>query len=88
LANPNIIAVPAGAWLKVATNVLTGFIHTMKRGVMYQQTYRLTGAAAPTVDDPSEGAEMPWPGAPISALAGIDVYIYCTSGDGKIRVDV
>ncbi len=86
MADPAVVDVPEDAWLKVATNVLTGYVHILKYDALYQQTYRLTGVAAPTLQ--SEGAEMSRPGAPIEALSGIDVYIYCTSAAGKVRVDV
>lgn len=88
MANPVVIDVPTGAWLKVGTDVLTGFIHILKFDSLYLQTYRLTGDAAPTVDDPTEGAEMDRPGAPVSSSVGIDVYLFCTSAAGKVRVDV
>ena len=88
MANPDVVEVPKGAWLPVAINVLTGFVHILKFDSMYRQTYRLTGEAAPLLADEGEGAEMDRPGAPISSSVGIDVYLFCTATDGKVRVDV
>lgn len=89
MSDPAIVAVPAGAWLKVATAVVAGFVHIVKRDVMYLQTYRDTGGAAPAGTPGNEGANMLDPGAPISALAPIDVYIYVVgSVAGRVRVDV
>lgn len=89
MANPTITLVPAGAWLKVATAVVSGFVHIVKKDVMYLQTYRETGDPTPIVDDPTLGADMLTPGAPISALFPIDVYIFVVgSKPGRIKVDV
>lgn len=89
MANPSIVAVPAGAWLKVATAVVSGFVHILKKDVMYLSTYRETGDAGPAVADATLGADMLTPGSPISALAPIDVYVYVVgSKAGRVKVDV
>jgi hypothetical protein len=86
MADPAVVDITKGSWEKVATDVLTGFVHILGFDATYLQTYRLTGGAAPTLQ--SEGAEMVRPGAPISSSVGIDVYIWALSADGKVRVDV
>lgn len=86
MANPLVAEITKGSWVKVATNVTAGVIHVLKFDAMYQQTYRLTGDPAPTLQ--TEGSQMSRDGAEISALVGIDVYIWCSSADGKVRVDV
>lgn len=88
MADPALIAVPADAWLKVATNVLTGQIHIKKTTPSnYFSTYRDTGGAAPTLQD--EGILMPWgKTAQIESSGGIDVYIFCAGAAGRVRVDL
>jgi hypothetical protein len=89
MADPAEIPVPAGAWLKVATAVTSGFVHIIKKDVMYLSTYRETGGAGPAGTPGTEGADMLTPGSPISALAPIDVYVYVVGSDaGRVRVDV
>jgi len=46
----------------------------------------MTGGAAPTIR--SEGIQFEYPGAPISALAGIDVYVWPIGEDNTMRVDL
>jgi hypothetical protein len=86
MANPLVVAITKGAWVKVATSVTTGYIHILRQGVMYQQTYRLTGAPPPVSQ--AEGARIPEEGVAISSSQLIDVYIWASSKDGSIRVDV
>lgn len=87
-ADPVLITITKDGWQKVATNVTAGQIH-IKNNVpnAYWQTYRDTGGGAPTSRD--EGVRMPFGKSfDISAAAGIDVYIYCTGSDGRIRLDL
>lgn len=87
MADPVIVACAADTWVKVATNVTTGFVWIMKSGPnVYVQTYRDTGEAAPT--DDTDAVKMPPPGMPISASAGIDVYIKARNVAGSVRVDL
>lgn len=80
---------PAGEWTIVATNVTVGQIHmiTLTPG-LYQQTYRDTGEAAPTLE--SDGVPAFPGGEPlaISADAPIDVYIWPKGAAGRVRVDL
>lgn len=86
MADPVIVACTADTWVKVATNVTTGFVWIMKTGPTYMQTYRDTGEAAPGNDN--DAVVMPAPGMPISASAGIDVYIKARNVVGSVRVDL
>lgn len=87
MANPAIIACPANAWTKVATNVQVGNVWLMNTDPgAYLQTYRLTGEAAPT--EKSEGVRVERPGMAIDSSPGIDVYIYAIGQAGSVRVDV
>lgn len=89
MPNPVVIPIPIGQWTKVATNVTTGFIHLMDTKTrIYLQTYRLTGEAAPLAGDRDEAAKIQFPGEPISATEGIDVYIWVDKDPGEVRVDV
>ncbi|MCK4817431.1 hypothetical protein KA005_16795 [bacterium] len=89
MANPVVVAIPEGAWKKVATNVLTGLIHKLSTSPnTYLQTYRLTGVTAPTLQ--SEGA-LAFENSHtenISATEAIDVYLWTTGKDGSIRADL
>ncbi len=85
MADPNIVACPANAWTKVATNVTNGQVHVIDQGPEYLQTYRDTGNPDPTAQ--SEGVpldEVVW----ISATAGIDVWVYAIKTAGSVRVDL
>lgn len=86
MANPVIVAVAADQWVKVATNVTSGTVHTLgpTDGEWYQ-TYKLTGEAAP-IDDPE--VKLVQPSQSIDALVAIDVYIYHKSESGRVRVDL
>ena len=89
MANPVIVAVPAGVFTKVATNVTTGQIHRLLTSpALYLQTYRLTGEAAPTLK--SEGAlafELSHV-ENISASVAIDIYLWAIDNAGSVRVDL
>lgn len=87
MANPVIVACPANAWTKAATNVQVGNIWLMNTDPgAYLQTYRLTGEAAPT--EKSEGVLVPHPGMAIDSSPAIDVYVYAVNDAGSVRVDV
>lgn len=89
MANPAIVACPVNVWTKVATNVTTGQVHIKDtRPGVYLHTYRMTGGAAPTAGDPSEGVQFDGPSTPIAAAAAIDVYIMPRNSAGAVRVDV
>lgn len=79
-----------GAWTKVATNVTAGQIHKLgTQKITYLSTYRDTGGSAPTLI--TEGVEVFRDtdiSTPISAAAGIDVYIWPVNATGSVRVDV
>lgn len=89
MANPVVIDIPAGAWTKVATNVLSGTIHKINDvPTKYLQTFRDTGDPAPTTD--ADGAELfsDTTYATISNKAYIDVYVWAVTRAGKVRVDL
>jgi len=82
------VALTAGQWNKVATDVLTGIIHR-KSGGAYVQTYRLTGTPAPTDYDEGAGIFVEHPEyEEIKATSAIDVYIWTDSENAVLRVDV
>lgn len=87
MADPVIVACPADAWTKVATNVTSGQVHIKNYNpANYLQTYRDTGGTAPT--DPEEGVQVSGQSIPIAATAGIDVYIMAQGAVGSVRVDL
>jgi hypothetical protein len=90
MADPVIVAIPTGDWVKVATNVLTGQIHRKKNNVVYKQTYRQTGQPAPLITELDEGVPLfaDGPAEAIIANEGIDVYIWAIDKNGEVRVDV
>ena len=86
MADPVIVACPAGEWTEVATNTTTGVIHIKSTAPKnYNQTYRDTGEAAPT--DLTDAIPFDTP-LQISAAAAIDVYIWPTGAAGSVRVDL
>ena len=80
---------PADEWTKVAENATVGQIHmiTLTPGV-YQQTYRDTGGAAPTLESDGVPAFPDSEPLSISSDAPIDVYIWPKGADGRVRVDL
>ena len=86
MPNPVIVPCPKKAWTKIATDVVAGNIHLIDTRATYLQTYRETGDAAPTLV--TEGVAISPPGVPISAVSGIDVYIWCERAAGSVRVDL
>lgn len=104
MADPAIFNIPEWTFIKVATNVESGFVNLVD-GVptgrlRYYSTYRDTGGSAPAVPTagtiPTEAIEIFKNSnqAIISAIAPIDVYIMCgntddiTSETGKVRIDL
>lgn len=86
MANPAIVACPADEWTKVATNAVSGTVYIIDRSPnKYLQTYRETEDPAPTV---TFGGVTLKDGAQISAVAGIDVYVYPMGKAGSVRVDL
>lgn len=88
MADPIEVPCPADTWTKVATDVLAGQVHRKLTRTAYLQTYRLTGGAAPTLQD--EGVPAFPGGAPeqINTEQPIDVYIFAIGKAGNVRVDV
>ena len=88
MADPVLINLPADTWTVVATNVTSGQVHTVKSSKpnVYLQTYRETGNPVPIERD--EGVPIIGDVAEISAVSGIDVYIYPVNEAGRVRVDV
>jgi hypothetical protein len=87
MVDPSVVACTVDTWVKVATNVTAGYVWILDSApTSYLQTYRDTGGAAPTNDN--DAVLFPPPGMPISASAGIDVYIKARGVAGSVRVDV
>ena len=91
MADPAIKACAEGAWTKVATSVASGQVHTLitvgsgGESLVYLQTYRTTGGAAPTLL--TEGAPLSELCTPIQSSFDIDIYIWCMGAAGSVRVD-
>jgi hypothetical protein len=93
MANPVIVSCSEGQWTEVATSITTGMLWTdvwadinnKKHGVSYFQTYRITGDPAPI--STNEEVSVLEKGMPISSTDPIDVYIYCSGGNGSVRID-
>jgi hypothetical protein len=89
MADPVLIDIPVGQWIKVATNVITGAVLPRISNTLYLQTIRDTGNAAPVDGDLSEGKELPYCGATIADVTPRDVYIAVKgSNPGQVRVDL
>ncbi len=92
MADPTTVACPISAWTKVATSVASGQVHKLitvgsgGESIVYLQTYRTTGGAAPTLI--TEGVPLEDLCTPIQASFDIDVYIWCMGAAGSVRVDV
>lgn len=85
--NPVVVDCPEHEWTKVATNVTSALIHRIRTGgVIYNQTYRLTGDDPPDDDTEAVSAFIDDQPEIVSASAGIDVYIKSLGGNGKVRV--
>lgn len=102
--NPALVDLIADQWNPAIINALRGVINILEpfANLLYYQTYRRTGEAAPAVapgDPDFEGMEIYnrrdrvasrevfVGGGQFQASSGIDVYIYPVNGTGKIRVD-
>lgn len=89
MSNPAFIDCPAGAWTKIATNVVSGNIYKMITEPQYLQTYRLTGEAAPTLIAEGVQAFIENPEKEIiSAIEPIDAYLWCIGAAGRVRIDI
>jgi hypothetical protein len=89
MADPAIVACPAGQWTAVATNITTGLLNrNSSKPSVYKQTYRMTGNPAPT--DLSDAAPLfaKEITEEISSSAAIDVYVWPIGAAGSVRVDV
>lgn len=85
MANPVVVACPEGAWTKVASGVTSGLIHVLKTDATYVQTYRVASDPAPT--DLTDAVEFQG-SLEIAAAAAIDVYVWCKTNAGSVRVDL
>jgi len=88
MANPDVITITAGSWQKVATNITSVHVRPLSDTSTYTWTYRDTGDPAPTLA--TEQATLPRDtGLSIctEAGSGIDIYVWCKSVDGVVRVD-
>lgn len=86
MADPAVVPCPADVWTKVATDQTSGVVHIISSEPnVYLQTYRDTGATAPT--DKTGAVQFDSPLC-ISASLGIDVYIRPVGVAGSVRVDL
>jgi hypothetical protein len=86
MANPAIIECPAGEWTKVAADTVSGKIYILNHSPnVYLHTYRTAEDSAPT--GIAEGVKMQAVEL-ISAVAGIDVYVWAVGVPGTVRVDL
>jgi len=91
MGNPLFVDCPKDVWTKVATNVVTGVIKKVStKPRVYLQTFRITGDPAPTLQ--SDGVlvfDIKNPNSEnISAVSGIDIYIYPVGKAGRVRMDL
>lgn len=85
MANPVVVACPAGTWTKVITNLTAATIRILSDAPSkYSWTYIGTTGAAPT--DLSNAALMDGD-LPLSFGAAADVYIYPHVKAGSVRID-
>lgn len=89
MANPAVISIPTGQWVKVADAVTAGSVVPLQRDANYLQTYRVAADPAPTNEDYTDALELDKDGLIIQAPVAIDVYV-CVTGSavGKVRVDL
>lgn len=96
MANPDIIALTADTWVKVATSVTAGMINklynddddTTNDPQGFLQTYRVTGQTAPTSETEGVICFENSPNEVIDSSFAIDVYIMALKRDGSVRVDL
>lgn len=89
MADPQYpILVPKGIITKVATAITTGNLRRKSISTKYSSTYRMTGTAAPTdiLDFAPMFDEFP-NREPINNSSSIDIYVYCPTSDGSLRLD-
>lgn len=83
--DPIEIAVPAGAWKKIATNIRNGSVSILNpTNDDWYWTQRATGAAAPTVEIPT--VKLEFQTSEIDSSVSIDVYVYVKNTAGRVRV--
>ena len=102
--SPALVDLIADQWNPAIINALRGNINILEpfANVLYYQTYRRTGEAAPdnALGDPDfeevviynrrdrvAGREVFVGGGQFRASSGIDVYIFPLAGAGKVRID-
>ena len=93
MADPLEVIIPADAWTKIATSVVSGNVHRKSTDpVMYLQTYRLDNLGSPAADpsDKDEGVPLfsESDSEPISSSDPINIWIWADKKAGKVRVDV
>ncbi|MCP4568347.1 MAG: hypothetical protein GY841_12285 [FCB group bacterium] len=88
MANPVIVATPAGEWTKIVTGSKNADIYVMSGSpTQYIQTIRDTGETAPDAADKlAEGVTMD-EFTRLDSAVERDVYIWCVGSDGIVRVD-
>jgi hypothetical protein len=85
IGDPIEVAVPAGAWKKVATNVTAGQISILfPTNDDWYWTQRATGSAAPTTENPF--VKLSFQNIVIDSSVAIDVYVYVKNTAGRVRV--
>jgi hypothetical protein len=85
MADPTLVSVTKGSWVKVATDVASIACWIAKQTAIYSWTYRATGEAAPTLA--TEKAKLSYPGRVFRSATAFDLYIWCQGEDGVLRLD-
>ena len=88
MANPVLVACPAGQWTKVATAIQSGAVHIVNMDPdKYNYTYRETGGTAPSTFDEAVPFEKTINfGGP--EVTGLDIYVWPMGAAGKVRTDI
>ena len=89
MAAPVFVTCAANAWTKVATNVTAGMAHQDSYAPNgYLQYSTPTGGAAPTLVTQGVPVFVASGDEPISAAAGVDVYLWAHAQEGRVRMDL
>jgi hypothetical protein len=83
MAKPKLRTLTKDVWTKVATSASSMVINVMKPGVMYLQTYRMAGEAAPT--NKKEGVEFE-DQLSVYPDHNLDIYIMPLGDTGQVRI--
>lgn len=83
MVKPIEIITKADVWTLISSDVTSDYIYLgNKRPNIYLWTYRIAGDPAPI--DKVDAVPVQYPGLPISAVSGIDVYIMSVGSNGSV----